>query len=204
MEDKENCSVTSTAIQLRSPGPKVAKMLDVFLRGSPRPRDPDSESETDNDSLPKYEFEESSNMKKVRAAQAARLNESYREATKVISKLLDSDCEDDDEATSSQCGTTSNLRSSRQTREFGTKKTQENTIFSNEQSGFDVQKFLKELEEKNTCLIKSDVKNESETPIEESPRPTAAVSSDVLNTSFWYYLMIVFSWPTYIWSRKDP
>ena len=179
---------------IKSPGPKVAKLLDIFASGSPRPHDSDSEPESADKEELKYDFEkaQAKRVKKMRAAQAARLNESYMEASMVISNLLKSEEGEDDSSdveSANEIEATSSLTNQVETpknRAQDVKKSLFSSSAEVEHPGFDVQKFLKNLNNKTTNEESAANSGSSRTDViqreaasgqnEESPRPTAAVS----------------------------
>ena len=179
--------------QFRSPGPKVAKLLDIFANGSPRPQDSDSEPENAEKDEPKYEFQkvQLKRTKKIRAAQAARLNESYMEASFVISKLLGNDQNLDSQLANENEELISNdqVETPKSTVHEAKKNLFSAVSDENQEKGFDVQQFLKNLNSKNKQAAEkatsssTAVGNRSEVlkrvenaGAEDSPRPTPAVS----------------------------
>ncbi|XP_063710984.1 anillin-like isoform X2 [Symsagittifera roscoffensis] len=179
---------------IKSPGPKVAKLLDIFASGSPRPHDSDSEPESADKEELKYDFEkaQAKRVKKMRAAQAARLNESYMEASMVISNLLKSEEGEDDSSdveSANEIEATSSLTNQVETpknRAQDVKKSLFSSSAEVEHPGFDVQKFLKNLNNKTTNEESAANSGSSRTDViqreaasgqnEESPRPTAALA----------------------------
>ena len=151
----------------RSPGPKVAKLLEVFSG---------ADKANENTPLQGSKFNEGpSSIKnfrtkedKLKSARAARLNASYVEANKVINQLLET-------TTGNDCHT--GINELKTPEELPVILSNEppvsNSVNEMKEGGFDVQKFLSTYCSKASSQIVKEIPATTES---ESPKPTAAVS----------------------------
>ena len=153
--------------RVRSPGPKVAKLLEVFSgvnnHGGEQTPIRTSESKCDA-AIRGFRSKED----KLKSARAARLNASYVEANKVINQLL--------ETTVGEKEINDTLNQSKTPQKNGSNNNESTTKSDDTTEGvFDVQKFLDKY-----CSKASPVVKEAPVASEEvSPKPTAAVSISV-------------------------